>query len=143
MSNTFRKKRISWRLDVAMVERKIRTVTELQRRLEAFGVSISTAQLGRIVNGRPQRINSDLLEALVNVLDCPVSDLLRIEDLEIEESVEKKRTKQSDETFSDKALGKVPVPRKPRVAPLPNVKDEDLTGPKVSPFPIPERHKKT
>lgn len=69
--------RLIWRLRVMMAERDIRTTTDLRRRLQAAGVTISSQQLGRIVNDLPDRLNTELLGALLDVLDCEPGDLLR------------------------------------------------------------------
>ena len=70
------RKRIEWRLLVAMSKKRIRKTVDLQRMLADYGVNISSQQLGRLVAGCPHRLNMELLEALVNVLDCGIGDLL-------------------------------------------------------------------
>jgi DNA-binding Xre family transcriptional regulator len=65
-----------------MAERKINTVTELQRLLEESGYSITVSQLTRIAKSRPTRISADLLDHLLAVLKCSVGDLLRHDPVE-------------------------------------------------------------
>lgn len=77
MANKAKKLTMEWRLAVMMAERRIRTATELHRRLAAIGVKISSAQLTRLINDGPQRLSSELMYGLTEVLDCEASDLWR------------------------------------------------------------------
>lgn len=70
------KKKLTWKLRLVMVSKGINTASELKRRLDRYGYDITTTHAARIVNVLPQRISSDLFEALVNVLDCSPGDLL-------------------------------------------------------------------
>ena len=153
------KKRLVWRLDVVMAEKKIRTVTDLQRRLAGMDISISTAQLGRIVYERPQRLNTDLLEGIINVLDCTVGDLLRVENAAEEvETTDTVKSKPAQKMVAEPKPGSKPlagtnvtgqtalrvVEKKSANTPL-VLTDEEMTGPKVSSIPrpaIPEKSKK-
>ncbi|NJD39239.1 MAG: hypothetical protein FIA89_13095 [Geobacter sp.] len=57
---------IEWRLNVVMSERRIKTIIELKRRLaNEAKVFISSAQLGRVVWERPQKLSMELLAGLV------------------------------------------------------------------------------
>ncbi|CAG1002155.1 hypothetical protein BURK2_03111 [Burkholderiales bacterium] len=60
-----------------MAERNIRSVSELVRRLEGIGVSISIAQLGRMIDGKTQHWSQDVVEGLITILECRVGDLWR------------------------------------------------------------------
>ena len=60
-----------------MAERGIRSVSELVRQLDNIGVSVSVAQLGRLIDGKTQLWNQQVIEGLMTVLDCEFSDLLR------------------------------------------------------------------
>ena len=73
------KKRLVWRLPVLMAEHKIRTATELKRRLEEVGYEITSVHVARLVHDRPQRISSDLLDALVTIFDCTANEILAVE----------------------------------------------------------------
>lgn len=66
---------VTWRVRVLMAEREIRTVSELVRRLEEIGVSISIAQLGRLIDGKAQHWSQEVIEGLMTVLECQVGDL--------------------------------------------------------------------
>ena len=59
-----------------MAERGVRSVSELVRQLEAIGVSISNAQLGRLIDGKSRHWNQSVVEGLMEVLNCELSDLL-------------------------------------------------------------------
>ncbi len=67
-----------WRLPVVMAERGIRTSTQLYRRLEPYGIDISSHQLSRIVARMPDRLNTRVLAALLAELQCDASDLFRL-----------------------------------------------------------------
>ncbi len=132
------KNRLTWRLRVMLAERNINTATELKRRLEANGYEITSSQLTRIIKGRPERISTDLLDHLLDILKCGIADLFRLDPV--------------DQEAGDERLGAVRVvvakaekteePKKKRIRRVPDLNDgegDDLTGPKLSPFPIPER----
>ncbi len=125
-----------WRLRVMMAERGIRTVTELRRRLESLGVEISTQQLNRIVTDLPQRLNTDLFAALLTVLRCTPNDLFAVES-ERPPSV-------NGGGWEHGAERAAPIPskratRRKVINEMPLADEEELVGPKVTPFPLPER----
>ena len=76
---TTQKRKITWRARVVMAERNIRSVSELVRQLESIGISISVAQLGRLIDGKTQLWNQQVIEGLMTVLDCELTDLLHSE----------------------------------------------------------------
>lgn len=128
--NTNLRNRLTWRLRVMMAERNISSATELQRQLHDSGYEITSSQLTRTIKERPERISTDLLDHLLQILDCDISDLLRkdptlsngnlgsAEDQNLHRKVQNKKTRVRRE---------VPKP------------DENLTGPKVTPFPMPKK----
>lgn len=128
-----------WRLRVMMAERGIHTVTELRRRLEPLGVDISTQQLNRVVSDLPQRLNTDLFAALLTVLRCTPNDLF---------AVDSERPPSTDENGWKNDVERAPPPlrkralRRKALGETPSADDEDLLGPKVTPFPLPERKEK-
>lgn len=69
------RKHVVWRVRVLMAERNIRSVSELVRRLDDIGVAISIAQLGRMIDGKTQHWNQDVVEGLITILDCQIGDL--------------------------------------------------------------------
>lgn len=71
------RRKVVWRVRVMMAEREVRSVSELVRRLEKVGVSISIAQLGRLIDGKTSHWNQEVIEGMMEVFDCELSDLLR------------------------------------------------------------------
>ncbi len=68
---------MEWRLQSIMGERKIRTATELHRKLANLNISVSSAQLSRLMNTNPRRVSSDVMYGLTRILECDASDLWR------------------------------------------------------------------
>lgn len=52
---------IGWRLRIRMAENGITSSVDLQERLAAVGYDISSAQLSRIVDKRPEQVKTALL----------------------------------------------------------------------------------
>ena len=69
------RRKVVWRVRVLMAERNIRSVSELVRRLEDIGVSISIAQLGRMIDGKTQHWSQEVVEGLITILECSLADL--------------------------------------------------------------------
>ncbi len=128
------KRRLSWRLRVMMAERKINTATELQRLLERSGFLITSSQLTRIVRDRPDRISSDLLDHLLEVLKCDIGDLLRSDQVAEEDLPEKRNAIESASPVLER---KPRIPKRVRREVSEIRPDENLTGPKITAFPIP------
>jgi len=129
------KRRLTWRLRVMMAERNITTATELQRLLEKSGFQITSSQLTRIIKERPDRINTELLDHLLSVLNCGIDDLLRSDPILQEKQEKDTPTSEPAAQKSTENPKKTRVRRdSPKLTP-----DENLTGPKVTPFPIPPR----
>jgi DNA-binding Xre family transcriptional regulator len=133
MSKQGEKRTIEWRLNVVMSERRIKAVSELRRRLAAIGVSISSAQLGRVVWERPQKLNIELLEGLLTVLECDVADIIRVVTATAPENAPKPAPPPKGEEHPEKSAKE----QKPR--PIVSSTPADITGPKVTPLPLPER----
>lgn len=68
-------KKLVLRARAMMGERGVRSVSALQRSLSAIGVAISVPQLIRVIDGDAKHINKDVIEGMLTVLDCTVSDL--------------------------------------------------------------------
>ena len=66
---------LSPRIRIRMAESGIRSVSALKRQLERYGISISDAQLGRVVDGKVEHISIRLIEGLIAVLGCGLQDL--------------------------------------------------------------------
>lgn len=74
------RRKLVWRVRVTMAEHEIRSVSELVRRLEQVGVSISVSQLGRLIDGKTTHWNQEVIEGLMEVFDCELSELLQSKD---------------------------------------------------------------
>lgn len=70
--------KIEWRLLNMMAERRIRTVTALRKLLLSHDIEISSQQMGRLVNQFPERLNTQYLRGLLTVLNCDITDLIRV-----------------------------------------------------------------
>jgi DNA-binding Xre family transcriptional regulator len=71
-------KKLHFRTRILMAEKGVRTVTELGKKLEALGVTISVSQLGRIIDGKSAHIDRAVLEGMLAVFDCGIVDLLEV-----------------------------------------------------------------
>ncbi len=69
---------IGWRLRIRMAENGIASSVELQERLAAVGYDISSAQLSRIIDKRPEQVKTALLGALLTVLGGTLNDLMPV-----------------------------------------------------------------
>jgi DNA-binding Xre family transcriptional regulator len=127
------KRRLSWRLRVMMAERNITTATELQRLLEKSGYHVTSSQLTRVIKDRPDRISTDLLDHLLGVLNCDIGDLLRSDPVSGDGVTNEKISANNAATKPKKQRV-----RRELVASAPG---DDLTGPKVTAFPLPDRKK--
>lgn len=119
-------KTLQWRLHAVMADRGIRTATELHRRLQPYGVEITSHQLSRIVAKMPERLNTKVLSALMTVLDCSANELIRTVTLEAVEppavevgNTSKKATRRSQQppTAPSSVLGPPTVRSHIRVVP--------------------------
>lgn len=135
---------LEWRVRVMMAERHIKTITELRKQLEEVGVEISTTQLSRIVDALPTRISSEVLAGLTTVLRCEVGDLIRVarrrppteQDIDDRHPADTVSNMRSTDDATPDSSPKRGV-RRTREPISTNV-----TGPKVTALPIPERPKR-
>lgn len=65
-----------WHLRQVMATRGIFQTTELVPLLADRGVHLTRQYVHKLVTTAPQRINTDLLAALCDILDCDPNDLL-------------------------------------------------------------------
>ncbi len=65
-----------WHLRQMMATRGMFQTSELVPLLAERGVNLSRQYVHRLVTTAPQRINTDLLAALCDILDCEPNDLL-------------------------------------------------------------------
>ncbi len=122
-------RRYGWRLAALMGEKRIRTGTELHRLLAEQGYEITSSQLTRIIYDRPVQIKTALLDALGEVFDCTLSELMPLLD-----PAQRKadRPEQPPPKASRKRIRAKPVAATP-------ASDDDMGGPVVRPFPIPKK----
>lgn len=67
-----------WHLRQVMASRGLWKTTELVPLLSDRGVTLSTAQVHRLVTQTPERLNLHVLAALCDGLECSVSDLIGV-----------------------------------------------------------------
>ena len=67
-----------WHLRQLMAAKGMFQTTDLVEPLHERGIELSRQMVHRIVTKPPQRINTDLLAALCDILDCTHSDLLEL-----------------------------------------------------------------
>ena len=63
------------RIRIRMAESGIRSVSALKRQLARYGITISDAQLGRVVDGKVEHVSMRVIEGLIAVLGCGLQDL--------------------------------------------------------------------
>jgi DNA-binding Xre family transcriptional regulator len=73
---TVRKLDFHWNLRQLMAAHDIWKTTELIPLLTERGVTLSTAQVYRLVTDKPERLSMRTLIALCDILDCAPSDLI-------------------------------------------------------------------
>ena len=70
---------MKWNVRQVMASRGIFQTSELVPLLEERGIHLTRQYVHRVVTTAPQRINTDLLAALCDILDCTAADLLQLE----------------------------------------------------------------
>lgn len=73
-----RKLTMLWHLRQLMAAKGMFQTTDLMQPLHDRGVELSRQMVHRIVTKPPQRINTDLLAALCDILDATPNDLLEL-----------------------------------------------------------------
>lgn len=68
-----------WHLRQEMAARGMFATTDLIEPLRERGIELSRQMIHRVVTKTPQRINTDLLAALCDILDCTPNDLLELQ----------------------------------------------------------------
>jgi DNA-binding Xre family transcriptional regulator len=72
------KMRYDWRLRELMAEREMWKTTDLSPLLAERGITMSSAQIHRLVTTKPVRLSLDLLAALCDIFDCEPGALINI-----------------------------------------------------------------
>ena len=70
---------MKWNVRQMMAQRGMFQTSELVPLLEERGIHLTRQYVHRVVTTAPQRINTDLLAALCDILDCTAADLLEVE----------------------------------------------------------------
>ncbi|GHG61228.1 hypothetical protein GCM10012320_36080 [Sinomonas cellulolyticus] len=73
-----RKMGIRWNLRLRMAERGYFATSDLVPLLAERGVHLSREQVYRLVTHSPQRLSTDTLAALCDILDCTPNDLIEV-----------------------------------------------------------------
>lgn len=70
-----------WRLREVMAAAGMFTTTKLQPGLRERGIELSSSQVYRLATEKPDRLNLQVLAALMDIFDCSADDLFRKVDL--------------------------------------------------------------
>jgi DNA-binding Xre family transcriptional regulator len=65
-----------WHLRQVMADRGMFATTDLLEPLAARGIRLSSSQVYRLVVERPERLSLKILMALLDILDCSMSELI-------------------------------------------------------------------
>ena len=65
-----------WHLRQVMARRGMFATTDLLEPLAARGIRLSSSQVYRLAAERPERLSLKILMALLDILDCSMSDLV-------------------------------------------------------------------
>lgn len=65
-----------WHLRQVMATRGMFVTTDLLKPLAERGIRLSSSQIYRLVVERPERLSLKVLMALLDVLDCPMDELI-------------------------------------------------------------------
>lgn len=65
-----------WNLREVMAARGMFNTTDIRPLLVERGISLSPTQIWRLVTEKPERLSLKVLVALMDILDCPMDDLI-------------------------------------------------------------------
>lgn len=100
---TSRRVEIQWNLRQLLASRGIFHTTELLPLLAERGVNLSRQFIYKLVTTSPQRINTDLLAALCDILECTPNDLLQLVVVDSEQS----RTGTDERATESRGIGEL------------------------------------
>ena len=66
----------NWNLRKIMADRGMFSTTDLRPKLAERGIALSPSQVYRFVVDKPERLNLKILMALLDILDCQMTDLI-------------------------------------------------------------------
>ncbi len=75
---------IEWHLRRRMAERDLYQTSDLVPLLAERGIELSREQVYRLVTQRPQRLSTDTLAALCDILECEPNDLIEVKAVNVE-----------------------------------------------------------
>lgn len=75
---------IRWNLRKIMADRGMFQTTDLVPELAERGIRLSREQVFRLVTQTPQRLSTDALAALCDILECTPNDLIEVEAVNME-----------------------------------------------------------
>jgi DNA-binding Xre family transcriptional regulator len=70
-----------WRLREVMAAAGMFTTTKLIPHLQERGIALSASQVYRLATEKPERLNTAVLVALMDIFDCTADDLIKRVDL--------------------------------------------------------------
>ena len=76
-------------LRLRLAEKGIYKAAELAPYLAEHGIRLSDSQIWRLITGRPERLNLQVLAVLCKLLDCTPSDLITVRQLANSPALEK------------------------------------------------------
>ncbi|MGO9293269.1 MAG: helix-turn-helix domain-containing protein [Streptosporangiaceae bacterium] len=65
-----------WHLRKIMADRGMFSTTDIIPLLADRGITLSSSQVYRLVTERPERLSLKILMALLDILDCPMDDVI-------------------------------------------------------------------
>ena len=93
-----------WRLRLVMAQAGMFKATDLTPKLAAHGIALSESQVWRLVTGKPERLNLQVLAVLCEILECQPGDLIVLSDTPASR-------KRASKTAGGPALGKDLAPK--------------------------------
>lgn len=98
-----------WRLRLVMAQAGMFKATDLTPKLAAHGIVLSESQVWRLVTGKPERLNLQVLIALCAILECTPNDLI--------EPVERSSEARLERRSAAQAGAGTIVPKRARIRP--------------------------
>jgi DNA-binding Xre family transcriptional regulator len=75
---------VEWNLRLRMAERGLFATTDLVPLLAERGIHLSREQVYRLVTSVPQRMSTDILAALCDILSCTPNDLITVVTVDVQ-----------------------------------------------------------
>jgi DNA-binding Xre family transcriptional regulator len=78
-----------WNLRIRLAEHGIYKSSELRPLLAEHGIRLSDSQVWRLITGRPERLNLNLLAVLCELLGCTPNELITVRTVDQRASLDK------------------------------------------------------